>query len=63
VSRSFGGLALLLIGSLGLIGFLTGNLDRWLAFLFSPGGAPLAAPASATAPSSAPAPTSYQRTA
>jgi hypothetical protein len=36
VSRSAGGLVLLLIGSLALIGYLTGNLDRWLAFLFTP---------------------------
>jgi len=34
--RSSGGFLLLLVGALGLIGFLTGNLDRWLAFLFSP---------------------------
>lgn len=38
--RSSGGFVLLLIGAIGLIGFLTGNLDRWLAFLFSPGGTP-----------------------
>ncbi len=34
--RSSGGFLLLLIGALGLIGFLSGNLDRWLAYLFSP---------------------------
>lgn len=37
---STSGLLLLLIGSLGLIGFLTGNLDRWLGFLFTPPGVP-----------------------
>lgn len=51
--RGSGGFVLLLIGAIGLIGFLTGNLDRWLAFLFSPSGAgglaPTAAPAVATA--------------
>jgi hypothetical protein len=36
-SSSTGGLLLLLVGAIGLIGFLTGNLDRWLAFLFDPG--------------------------
>jgi len=36
--RSSGGFLLLLVGALGLIGFLSGNLDRWLGFLFSPGG-------------------------
>jgi hypothetical protein len=36
--RSSGGFLLLLLGALGLIGFLSGNLDRWLGYLFSPGG-------------------------
>lgn len=48
-----GGLLLLLIGALGLIGFLTGNLDRWLGYLFSP-GTPIATsgtPAGASPPS------------
>lgn len=36
-SSSTGGLLLLLVAVAGLIGFLTGNLDRWLAFLFDPG--------------------------
>lgn len=55
--RSAGGFALLLIGSLGLIGYLSGNFDRWLAFLFSPAGAPIA-PTGAPAPTVAPAPAS-----
>jgi len=38
--RSAGGLVLLLIGSLALIGYLTGNLDRWLGYLFSPAATP-----------------------
>jgi hypothetical protein len=40
--RSSGGFLLLLLGALGLIGFLSGNLDRWLGYLFSPpdGGEP-----------------------
>jgi hypothetical protein len=45
--RSAGGLVLLLVGSIGLIGYLTGNLDRWLAALFTP-----PAPAKATGMSS-----------
>lgn len=47
--RGSGGFVLLLIGAIGLIGFLTGNLDRWLAFLFSPSGGGGLAP-TATAP-------------
>jgi len=46
-SRSAGGLVLLLIGSLALIGYLTGNLDRWLGYLFTP-------PEGATSTSSSP---------
>lgn len=55
--RSAGGLVLLLLGSLGLIGFLTGNLDRWLGFLFSPTATPTTAHASSYVPpaSSSPA--------
>jgi hypothetical protein len=61
VRSGAGGFLLLLIGALGLIGFLTGNLDRWLAFLFSPGtptsatGTPASSPpvATASAPASA----------
>jgi hypothetical protein len=30
------GLLLLLIGITALAGFLTGNLDRWLGYLFDP---------------------------
>lgn len=37
---SSSGLLLLLIGSLGLIGFLSGQLERWLGFLFTPPGVP-----------------------
>jgi len=36
---SSSGFLLLLIGAIGLIGFLTGNLDRWLGYLFSAGTA------------------------
>lgn len=45
---SSSGFLLLLLGAIGLIGFLTGNLDRWLAYLFSAGSAPVVqvAPAS-----------------
>lgn len=38
MGRSAGGLVLLLVGAAGLIGFLTGNLNRWLDFLFVPPG-------------------------
>jgi len=37
VRSSSAGLLLFLIAALGLIGFLSGNLDRWLGYLFSPG--------------------------
>lgn len=39
MSRSLpaGGVLLLAIGFIGLSGFLTGNLDRWLGQLFSAG--------------------------
>jgi hypothetical protein len=36
--RSSSGFLLLLVGAIALIGFLTGNLDRWLAYLFVPPG-------------------------
>lgn len=32
-----GGFVLLLVGALGVIGYLTGQLPRWLGALFSPG--------------------------
>lgn len=32
-----GGFLLLLVGALGVIGYLTGQLPRWLGALFSPG--------------------------
>jgi hypothetical protein len=38
---STSGFLLLLLGALGLIGFLTGNLDRWLGYLFSAGSTPI----------------------
>jgi hypothetical protein len=52
--RSSGGFLLLLLGALGLIGFLSGNLDRWLGFLFSPSSSSptVAGAVTATAPSS-----------
>lgn len=31
-----GGFLLLLIGAVGLIGYLTGNLPRWIGYLFAP---------------------------
>lgn len=43
-SSSSAGLLLLLVAFIGIAGFLTGNLDRWLAALFSP--APTVAPSS-----------------
>lgn len=36
---SSAGLLLLLVAFLGIAGFLTGNLDRWLGALFTPPGA------------------------
>ena len=38
---STSGLLLLLIGVAALAGFLTGNLDRWLGYLFDPNRPPL----------------------
>ncbi len=52
--RSAGGLALLLIGSLALIGYLTGNLDRWLGFLFSPAATPPASSSTTGSPAAKP---------
>lgn len=46
---STSGLLLLLIGALGLIGFLNGQLDRWLAWLFKPPDAPPATSSTAAA--------------
>jgi hypothetical protein len=43
----YGGLLLLVIGGLALAGYLTGNLERWLAALFTPQPTPLVPPASA----------------
>lgn len=43
----YSGLLLLVLGFLGLAGYLTGNLDRWLQAAF--GGAP--PPSSSPAPS------------
>lgn len=34
---STSGLLLILLGVVVLSGFLTGNLDRWLSYLFDPG--------------------------
>lgn len=48
--RSSSGLLLLLIAVLGLVGFLTGNLDRWLAYLFDPARPPLSGASSTPAP-------------
>jgi hypothetical protein len=47
---SSSGFLLLLLGAIGLIGFLTGNLDRWLGYLFSAGtGTVPVAPTSSSA--------------
>lgn len=60
---SSGGLLLLLIAALGLIGFLTGNLDRWLGYLFDPTRPQLAPAAGATAtPTATPALVSVAQT-
>jgi hypothetical protein len=50
--RGSGGFLLLLIGALGLIGFLSGNLDRWLAYLFSPSDTSPTVTGAVTAPTS-----------
>lgn len=36
----YGGLLLLVVGFVGLAGYLTGNLDRWLSALFTPPASP-----------------------
>lgn len=49
---STSGLLLILLGVTALAGFLTGNLDRWLAYLFDParpGLASVAGPGGSTA--------------
>jgi hypothetical protein len=54
-----GGFLLLVFGALGLIGFLSGNLDRWLAYLFTPSGT--ATPTAASSPVGTGAATSADR--
>jgi hypothetical protein len=46
------GLLLLLVAALGLIGFLTGNLDRWLGYLFDPTRPPLGSSSSSSSSTS-----------
>jgi hypothetical protein len=41
VRSSASGMLLLLIALLGLAGFVTGNLDRWIGYLFDPSRPPL----------------------
>lgn len=41
MQTSTSGLLLLMIGVAALAGFLTGNLDRWLGYLFDPTRPPL----------------------
>lgn len=53
------GLLLLLIGVAALAGFLTGNLDRWIAYLFDPSRPSLAALATAPAGTLSPAGAAY----
>lgn len=53
MNTSTSGLLLLLLGVVVLSGFLTGNLDRWLGYLFDPtrpGLGPVAAPSSTPGP-------------
>lgn len=47
-SSSSAGLLLLLVAFVGIAGFLTGNLDRWLQALFSPTPAVSPTPTTAT---------------
>lgn len=47
-SSSTGGLLLLVLGLLALSGFLTGNLDRWIAYLFDPARPPITGGSSPT---------------
>lgn len=51
-SSSSAGLLLLLVAFIGIAGFLTGNLDRWLQALFS--ATPPTAPASSASSSGLP---------
>lgn len=53
---SSSGFLLLLVGILAAVGFLSGQLDRWMAWLFQPPGS--AAPASATSGASSSLPPS-----
>lgn len=51
VTTSTSGLLLILLGVVVLSGFLTGNLDRWMGYLFDPnrpGLGPVSAPSSST---------------
>lgn len=59
---STSGFLLLILGAIGLIGFLTGNLDRWLAYLFAQPGAPLATSVGPTSPAVAAPTTGNRRT-
>lgn len=45
-----GGFILFLVGALALAGFLTGNLDRWLGFLFVPTGESMGVSGAVTRP-------------
>lgn len=47
---SSSGFLLLLVGILAAVGFLSGQLDRWMAFLFQPPGTPLPAATSSSTP-------------
>lgn len=48
---SSAGVLLIVLGALLLTGFLTGNLDRWLAYLFDPSRPSLSSMTGAAAPS------------
>jgi hypothetical protein len=53
---SAAGFLLFLLGAIALAGFLTGNLDRWLGFLFSAGGdTSMGVSGAVTKPAAAPA--------
>jgi hypothetical protein len=58
MTTSTSGLLLILLGVVVLSGFLTGNLDRWMGYLFDP-GRPGLGPVSS--PSSSSTSTGYQR--
>lgn len=61
---SAAGFLLFLLGAIALAGFLTGNLDRWLGYLFSAGAAPTNLTGAVTAaPAPHPVPSSNQRSA